>query len=106
MLRPLLIRLELPVMGSTRHVREWAVRVGENANYRRPATPVWTKRLDNVFLHRFWGPVIFAVVVIAVFQMIFAAGKPLQDMLQRVSRFDRRLDRNGAARRHVPLPRD
>jgi ferrous iron transport protein B len=75
--------LELPVMGSTRHVREWAVRVGENANYRRPATPVWTRRLDNIFLHRFWGPLIFAVVVIAVFQMIFAAGQPLQNLLQR-----------------------
>ena len=74
--------LELPVVGSTRSVREWAVRVGENANYRRPATPVWTKRLDNIFLHRTWGPLIFAVVVVAVFQMIFAAGQPLQNLLQ------------------------
>jgi ferrous iron transport protein B len=74
--------LELPVVGNTRSVREWAVRVGENANYRRPATPVWTKRLDNIFLHRTWGPLIFVAVVIAVFQMIFVAGKPLQDLLQ------------------------
>ena len=74
--------LELPVVGSTRSVREWAVRVGETANYRRPATPVWTRRLDNIFLHRIWGPLIFLAVVVAVFQMIFAAGKPLQDILQ------------------------
>src|SRR5271166_3800436 len=74
--------VELPVIGNTRSVREWAVRVGENANYRRPAAPVWTRRLDNVFLHRVWGPVIFAGVVIAVFQMIFAAGQPLQNLLQ------------------------
>jgi ferrous iron transport protein B len=74
--------LELPVIGSTRSVREWAVRVGENANYRRPATPVWTKRLDNIFLHRTWGPIIFVAVVVAVFQMIFVAGKPLQDLIQ------------------------
>jgi ferrous iron transport protein B len=74
--------LELPVVGSTRSVREWAVRVGENANYRRPVAPVWTKRLDNIFLHRFWGPLIFVGVVIAVFQMIFAAGQPLQNLLQ------------------------
>src|SRR6516225_9985884 len=74
--------LELPVVGSTRRVREWAVRVGETANYRRPATPVWTKRLDNIFLHRVWGPLIFLVVIVAVFQMIFVAGKPLQDILQ------------------------
>jgi ferrous iron transport protein B len=72
----------LPVVGNTRSVREWAVRVGENANYRRPATPVWTKRLDNIFLHRTWGPLIFVAVVMAVFQMIFVAGKPLQDLLQ------------------------
>src|SRR5215469_5061233 len=74
--------LELPVIGNTRSVREWAVRVGENANYRQPAAPVWTKRLDNIFLHRSWGPVIFVAVVIAVFQMIFVAGKPLQDLIQ------------------------
>ena len=74
--------LELPVVGSTRSVREWAVRVGETANYRRPATPVWTKRLDNIFLHRVWGPLIFLAVIVAVFQMIFVAGKPLQDILQ------------------------
>jgi ferrous iron transport protein B len=75
--------MELPVVGSTRSVREWAVRVGENANYRRPATPVWTSRLDNVFLHRIWGPVIFAVVVVAVFQTIFAVGQPLSNLLQK-----------------------
>jgi ferrous iron transport protein B len=75
--------MELPVIGSTRSVREWAVRVGENANYRRPATPVWTSRLDNVFLNRTWGPVVFAVVVIAVFQTIFALGQPLSNLLQK-----------------------
>ena len=75
--------LELPVVGSTRGYREWAVRVGENAKYRRPATPVWTQRLDSLFLHRIWGSVIFAVVVIAVFQTIFAVGQPLSNLLQR-----------------------
>ncbi|HEY4930904.1 MAG TPA: ferrous iron transport protein B [Terriglobales bacterium] len=80
---PLPEPMELPVVGSTRSVREWAVRVGENANYRRPATPIWTSRLDNVFLNRTWGPVIFAVVVIAVFQTIFAVGQPLSNLLQK-----------------------
>ncbi len=75
--------LGLPVVGSTRGYREWAVRVGENAKYRRPATPVWTQRLDSLFLHRIWGSVIFAVVVIAVFQTIFAVGQPLSNLLQR-----------------------
>jgi ferrous iron transport protein B len=74
--------LELPVIGNTRSTREWAVRVGNNANYRRPATPAWTQRLDGIFLHRIWGPVVFAVVVIAVFQLIFAVGQPLSNLLQ------------------------
>jgi ferrous iron transport protein B len=74
--------IALPVVGSTRGYREWAVRVGENAGYRRPATPVWTHRLDSVFLHRTWGPVVFAIVVMGVFQTIFAVGQPLSNLLQ------------------------
>jgi ferrous iron transport protein B len=75
--------LQLPVMGSTRGYREWAVRVGTNAKYRRPATPVWTARLDSIFLHRLWGPIIFGLVVIGVFQTIFAVGQPLSNLLQK-----------------------
>ena len=75
--------LELPVVGSTRGYREWAVRVGANAGYRRPATPVWTARLDAIFLHRVWGPIIFGLVVIGVFQTIFAVGQPLSNLLQK-----------------------
>ncbi len=74
--------LELPVVGGTRGYREWAVKVGTNAKYRRPATPVWTQRLDSIFLHRTWGAIIFAVVVIGVFQTIFAVGQPLSNLLQ------------------------
>ena len=73
----------LPVMGSTRTYREWAVRVGQNSKYRRPATPIWTQRLDSVFLHRIWGPVIFALVVAGVFQTIFALGQPLSNLMQK-----------------------
>jgi ferrous iron transport protein B len=86
--------LELPVIGSTRGYREWAVRVGAHAGYRRPATPVWTARLDSLFLHRVWGPVIFAVVVIGVFQTIFAVGQPLSNLFQKF------LDTTGAAIGH------
>jgi len=89
--------LELPVIGSTRGYREWAVRVGSNAGYRRPATPIWTARLDSIFLHRIWGPVIFAVVVIGVFQTIFAVGQPLSNLFQKF------LDSTGAAiGNHLP----
>src|SRR5579883_2098485 len=89
--------LALPVVGSTRGYREWAVRVGANAGYRRPATPLWTARLDAVFLHRRWGPVIFTLVVIGVFQTIFAVGQPLSNLLQKF------LDASGAQLgRHLP----
>ena len=86
--------LELPVLGSTRGYREWAVRVGAHAGYRRPATPAWTARLDSIFLHRLWGPVIFAVVVIGVFQTIFAVGQPLSNLFQKF------LDTTGAQLGH------
>ena len=72
----------LPVLNDARGCREWAVRVGENASYRRPASPKWTRRLDAVFLHRRWGPIVFAVVVIAVFQIIFVVGQPLSNAFQ------------------------
>ncbi len=74
--------LELPVVQDARLCREWAVRVGAKAHYHRPATPLWTRRLDSVFLHRIWGPVIFGVVVIGVFQTIFSVGQPLSNGLQ------------------------
>ncbi len=86
--------LELPVIGSTRGYREWAVRVGAHAGYRRPATPVWTARLDSLFLHRVWGSVIFGLVVIGVFQTIFALGQPLSNLFQKF------LDTTGAAIGH------
>ncbi len=76
--------LELPVVGNTQSYREWAARVGTQAKYRRPATPVWTQRLDSIFLHRVWGAIIFGLVVIGVFQTIFAVGQPLSNLLQKL----------------------
>jgi ferrous iron transport protein B len=74
--------LELPIFGDPRHCREWAVRIGTHAAYRRGATPEWTRRLDSIFLHRIWGGAIFAVVIVAVFQTIFSLGQPASDILQ------------------------
>ncbi len=61
--------------------REWAARIGSRA-YQAPEPPVWTRRLDGVFLHPLAGPLIFAAVVIAVFQTIFVGARPLMDGLQ------------------------
>ncbi len=73
---------ELPVLQDVRHCREWAVRVANRASYRHPLPPTWSRRLDAIFLHRYWGPAIFLAVVIAAFQLIFRLGQPLSDQLQ------------------------
>jgi len=71
--------MELPVLQDVPRCREWANRVGNRAAYRAPAPPEWTRRLDAVFLHPVAGPLIFGLVVIAVFQTIFTAAAPLMD---------------------------
>ncbi len=79
--------LDLPVLGNTRDCRDWAITVSTNAAYSRGTTPKWTQRLDSVFLHRNWGPVIFAVVIVGVFQAIFFVGQPLSDAFQAILDF-------------------
>jgi ferrous iron transport protein B len=69
----------IPVINDMVRCREWACTVAKNSSYRKPIPSVWTKRLDSVFLHKAWGPLIFVVVVIAVFQCIFTLGQPLSD---------------------------
>jgi ferrous iron transport protein B len=73
---------ELPVIQDVPLCREWAGRMGERASYRAPAPPLWTRRLDAVFLHPVKGPLIFAVVVVAVFQAMFAWARPLMEGLR------------------------
>ncbi|MCS6953217.1 MAG: ferrous iron transporter B [Bryobacterales bacterium] len=74
--------LELPVLQDVPRCRQWAGRVGERAGYHPPAPPLWTRRLDAVLLHPVAGPVIFALVVLAVFQSIFSWARPLMDAVQ------------------------
>jgi ferrous iron transport protein B len=73
---------ELPVLQDIPKCRNWAASVGAKARYHAPAPPVWTRRLDAVFLHPLFGPLIFLVVVGAVFQTIFAGARPIMDGLQ------------------------
>ena len=69
----------LPVLHDVPKCREWAGRVGSQADYRAPIAPKWTRRLDSVVLHPVAGPLVFAFVVIAVFQSIFSYVTPLMD---------------------------
>ena len=76
------VRIELPVLQDVPKCRQWAAQLGTRASYRAPAPPLWTRRLDAVFLHPVWGPLVFLAVVMGVFQSIFSWAKPLMDALQ------------------------
>ncbi len=73
--------LQLPVLQDIPKCRRWATDVGNNAAYQAPAPPLWTRRLDAVFLHPVAGPLIFLSVVVLVFQSIFSWAKPVMDAL-------------------------
>ena len=75
-------KLELPVLQDIPRCRQWAHQVGAGAAYHPPAPPLWTRRLDAIFLHPIAGPLIFLAVVAGVFQTIFRGAKPLMDGLQ------------------------
>ncbi|MBT8397392.1 MAG: ferrous iron transporter B [Gemmatimonadetes bacterium] len=72
----------LPVLQSPPSCRQWAGQVAAESAYRPPVAPVWTRRLDRLFLHPFLGPLVFLMVVLAVFQTIFNAAVPLMDAVE------------------------
>jgi ferrous iron transport protein B len=74
--------IELPVLQDVPRCRQWAHQVGHGANYQAPSPPLWTRRLDSVFLHPVGGPLIFLAVVVAVFQTIFSGARPIMDQVQ------------------------
>jgi ferrous iron transport protein B len=73
---------ELPALQDVPKCRAWAAHMGRHASYLPPAPPVWTRRLDSVLLHAVWGPVIFCLVIVVVFQSIFSWARPLMDAVQ------------------------
>ncbi|MDQ2774064.1 MAG: ferrous iron transporter B [Acidobacteriota bacterium] len=77
-------KVELPVLQDIPKCRQWAAGIGARASYRAPAPPLWTRRLDSVFLHPVGGPLVFLAVVIAVFQTIFSWAQPIMNGLQKV----------------------
>jgi ferrous iron transport protein B len=72
-------KVYLPVLQDIPHCRQWAASIGAKGKYRAPAPPIWTRRLDGIFLHPILGPTVFAIVVLAVFQAIFSWATPLMD---------------------------
>jgi ferrous iron transport protein B len=71
--------LTLPVLGNAASTHSWATQVSRNTGYRAPLSARSTQRLDKILLHRVWGPLLFLVVVVAVFEVVFSLGQPLSD---------------------------
>lgn len=74
--------ISLPVLGSPPSCRQWAGQLAAESAYRPPVAPTWTHRLDSLVLHPRWGPLIFGLVVVAVFQTIFYGATPLMDAVE------------------------
>ena len=73
--------MELPVIQDIPKCRAWAASAGSKAKYQAPAPPVWTRRLDRLFLHPVFGILIFAIVVVGVFETIFSGAEPLMNAI-------------------------
>ncbi len=71
--------LSLPVVGNAASTHSWAAQVSRDTGYQAPLSAENTRRIDNVLLHRVWGPLLFLAVVVAVFEVVFSLGQPLSD---------------------------
>jgi ferrous iron transport protein B len=72
-------RLTLPVLGNATSTHTWAAQVSRRTGYRAPLSAESSRKLDNILLHRIWGPLLFLVVVVGVFEVVFSIGQPLSD---------------------------
>jgi ferrous iron transport protein B len=71
--------LTLPVLGNAASTHSWAAQVSRRTGYRAPLSAENTRKIDNILLHRIWGPLLFLIVVVGVFEVVFALGQPLSD---------------------------
>jgi len=69
----------LPMMDAFAARRRHVGEVVEEAGFVPPGPSAVSERLDSLFLHRVWGPLIFLAVVLVVFQSIFTWAVPLMD---------------------------
>src|SRR6202453_3715209 len=87
--------LTLPVLGNAASAHTWAAQVSRRTGYRAPLSVEGTHKIDNILLHRVWGPLLFLAVVIGVFEVVFSIGQPLSDgfgeILARMGDFARHL---------------
>ncbi len=73
----------LPVLGNAASTHTWAAQVSRRTGYMAPLSAEKSRKLDNILLHRIWGPLLFLVVVVGVFEVVFSIGQPLSDGFRR-----------------------
>lgn len=71
--------ITLPVIDAFAARRKLVRGIVDEADFVAPDPSELTERLDSMFLHRLWGPLIFLAVVLLVFQSIFTWAVPLMD---------------------------
>src|SRR6266567_3334269 len=71
--------LALPVLGNAASTHNWAAQVSRKTGYRAPLSAAGSRKLDNILLHRIWGPLLFLMVVVGVFEVVFSIGQPMSD---------------------------
>ena len=71
--------LALPVVGNAASTHSWAAQVSRRTGYQAPLSVENTHKIDNILLHRIWGPLLFLVVVVGVFEVVFSIGQPMSD---------------------------
>lgn len=69
----------LPMLSELTSRRQRVRELGRRAGFVQPRPSGGTDRLDDVVLHRVWGPLIFLAVLVVVFQSIFTWAVPLMD---------------------------
>ena len=87
--------LALPVMGNAASTYNWAAQVSRRTGYQAPLSAENSRKIDNLLLHRIWGPLLFLLVVVGVFEVVFSVGQPLSngfgDILARLGNLARPL---------------
>ncbi len=73
--------VELPVFGNAASTHKWAAAVSRKTGYHAPLSAESSRKIDDVLLHKYGGPLLFLFVVFAVFESVFAIGQPLSDGL-------------------------
>jgi ferrous iron transport protein B len=71
--------LTLPVLGNAASTHSWAAQVSHKTGYHAPLSEETSRKLDDILLHRIWGPLLFLAVVFGVFEVVFSIGQPLSD---------------------------